>query len=118
MTNSFEIYIFKHGYLRTSSSDYSSSAKNNQVHLTNQCLQNKHDNYGSHEEGNTLGFEEFQKYLDETFKDYKIDIQEHFMPRIHDIIIDTFLSVRKELNPNNRKDCYELFGFDFLIDED
>jgi hypothetical protein len=22
------------------------------------------------------------------------------------------------LNPNNRKDCFELFGFDFLIDED
>jgi hypothetical protein len=28
------------------------------------------------------------------------------------------LSVRKALNPNNRKDCWELFGFDFLIDED
>ena len=40
------------------------------------------------------------------------------MPRIHDIIIDTFLSVRKQLNPSNRKDCFELFGFDFLSDED
>lgn len=40
------------------------------------------------------------------------------MPRIHDIIIDTFLSVRKQLNPGNRKNCFELFGFDFLIDED
>jgi len=40
------------------------------------------------------------------------------MPRIKDIIIDTFLSVRERLNPNNRKDCFELFGFDFLIDED
>lgn len=40
------------------------------------------------------------------------------MPRIHDIIIDTFLSVRKSLNSGNRKDCFELFGFDFLIDED
>jgi hypothetical protein len=26
--------------------------------------------------------------------------------------------VRKQLNPNNKKDCWELFGFDFLIDED
>ena len=28
------------------------------------------------------------------------------------------MSVRKALNPHNRKDCWELFGFDFLIDED
>ncbi len=38
VTNSFEIYIFKHGYLRTSSNDYSLQSKNNYVHLTNQCL--------------------------------------------------------------------------------
>lgn len=40
------------------------------------------------------------------------------MPRMQDIIIDTFLSVRRQLNLYNRKDCFELFGFDFLIDED
>lgn len=37
---------------------------------------------------------------------------------MQDLIIDTFLSVRKTLNPKNRKGTYELFGFDFLIDED
>ena len=40
------------------------------------------------------------------------------MPRIKDIIIDTFLSVRTKLNPNKRKNVFELFGFDFLLDED
>lgn len=74
MTNSFEIYIYKNGYLRTSSNDYSTSAKNNQVHLTNQCLQNKAENFGTHEEGNTLSFEQFQEYLDETQKEHKIDL--------------------------------------------
>jgi hypothetical protein len=34
-----------------------------------------------------------------------------------DLIIDTFLSVRHKMNPNKRK-CFELFGFDFLVDED
>ena len=45
-------------------------------------------------------------------------IEEHFMPRIKDIIIDSFLSVRYKMNPNKRKHCFELFGFDFLLDED
>jgi len=40
------------------------------------------------------------------------------IPRIKDIIIDTFLSVKKKMNSNNRKNCFELFGFDFLLDED
>ena len=40
------------------------------------------------------------------------------MPRMQDIIIDTFLSAKNNLNPMNRKGAFELFGFDFLIDED
>jgi len=35
-----------------------------------------------------------------------------------DIVIDTFLSVRHEMNPNKRTNVFELFGFDFLLDED
>lgn len=28
------------------------------------------------------------------------------------------MSVRYKMNPNRRKQCFELFGFDFLVDED
>lgn len=40
------------------------------------------------------------------------------MSRIKDLIIDTILAVKNQLNPNKRKHCFELFGYDFLIDED
>ena len=40
------------------------------------------------------------------------------MPRMKDIIIDSFLCVRNKMNPNKRKNAFELFGFDFLLDED
>jgi len=43
---------------------------------------------------------------------------EHILPRIQDLIIDTILSVRADLNANKKSDFFELFGFDFLIDED
>lgn len=33
-------------------------------------------------------------------------------------MLDVYHSTRKTLNPHNRKNCFELFGFDFLIDED
>ena len=60
--------------MRTSSDGYSLENKNNYVHLTNNCLQKFGDNYGKHEDGNTLGFEAFQQYLDETFGQYSISV--------------------------------------------
>lgn len=33
-------------------------------------------------------------------------------------MLDVYQSTRKTLNPHKRKNCFELFGFDFLIDED
>lgn len=41
MNTANEIYFFKEGYLRTSSSSYSLNEQDYVVHLTNQCLQNK-----------------------------------------------------------------------------
>ena len=35
-----------------------------------------------------------------------------------DIVIDTICSVKSELNKKQRKHCFELLGYDFLIDED
>ena len=54
-----DLYVYKKGYMRTSSDGYSLDNKNNYVHLTNNCLQKYGDNYGKHEDGNTLGFEAF-----------------------------------------------------------
>lgn len=33
-------------------------------------------------------------------------------------MLDVYQSTRKTLNPHKRRNCFELFGFDFLIDED
>jgi hypothetical protein len=81
-------------------------------------LQVQLDGYGAHEEGNTLTFKQFQEYLTAEYPEYGLTIEEHFMPRMKDIIIDCFLSVRHKMNPNNRRNCFEVFGFDFLLDED
>jgi len=35
-----------------------------------------------------------------------------------DIVIDSILSAKKELNVRQRRHCFELLGYDFLIDED
>ena len=110
--------MYKHGYLRTSSDDYNLSNGNNYVHLTNNCLQKFGTNYGVHEDGNTVGFHVFQAYLDENFPNYGLSVEKDFIPRMKDLIIDTFNATKAQLNPNRRKNVFELLGYDFLIDED
>ena len=35
-----------------------------------------------------------------------------------DIAIDCYLSAKNTMNPSKRRNCFEFFGFDFMIDED
>lgn len=35
------------------------------IHLTNDAVQKKSDDYGKYEKGNKISFDEFSKYLDE-----------------------------------------------------
>ena len=73
-----------------------------------------------------MSFEEFQEYLDSSEFDeshpemngMKIDVIRDLVPRIKDIIIDSFCAVKSQLNPGHRKNHFELFGYDFMIDED
>jgi len=64
VTHPNEVYIYRDGYLRTSSTQFDLKDGNLYVHLTNNCLQQKGDQYSLHEAGNTLSFSEFQRYLD------------------------------------------------------
>ena len=58
LTADFRIFIYKQGYLRTTSTIYEVDSKSIFVHLTNQCMQTKNkEEYGKFEEGNTLSFD-------------------------------------------------------------
>ena len=59
VTADFKIYMYRQGYLRTSSGKYTTSDQNNMVHLTNHCFQVNGSNFAQYEEGNTLSYQEF-----------------------------------------------------------
>ena len=120
ITSNQELYFYQEGYIRTSSEVYKLESKETYIHLTNQCLQIHGKNYGLYETGNTISFPDFQKYLSETYPQYKekYNFERDIIGRIKDIIIDTYLAVKSEINQAHRTNSYELLGYDFMIDED
>jgi len=38
------------------------------------------------------------------------------VPKIKEVMKISMLSVKKKINRNNRKHCFEIFGYDFMID--
>jgi len=47
-----------------------------------------------------------------------VDIYEDFVPAMKQLIIKTIYSVRKTIDPHKRKYSFEMFGYDFILDED
>lgn len=114
-------YFFKEGYLRTSGSEFTLDEDNpddQMVHLTNNAIQKHAENYGDFEDGNQMSYDDFQKYIDEHYPERNYNFKRDGIPRMKEMIRHSLLSVRRKLNPNNRKFCFELFGYDFIMDSD
>ena len=121
LTQDQDLYFFPEGYLRTSGSEFSIDLKNVDdafVHLTNNAVQKNSSSYGQFEDGNQLSFERFQQYIDEHYVDHKISVKNDLVPQMEEIVIKTFNAVRRSIDPLHRKHCFELFGYDFILDED
>jgi len=76
-----DLFFCDEGYIRTSSFEYTTNdTKDAMIHLTNNCLQMKDsDNYGKHEQGNTVSFGDFQSFLDENYKDHNLNFNDDFL---------------------------------------
>lgn len=119
VTHKLGCYFYKEGYIRTSSENFSLDEflLNNQfIHLTNNAIQKESKMYEKFELGNQLSFRTAQEYFDQVLpgKISFLDLIENMKMMIK----HTLTSVKRKLNPNNREFCFEIFGFDFIVDSD
>lgn len=110
-------YWYTDGYLRTSSREFTiKNVSNRYVHLTNDAVQKKLDDYGKFESGNKLSYQEFQKYLDS--QGIKCDFAKDVSIKIRQLVQDSMRAVSRKMDPNRKNASFEIFGYDFMIDED
>ncbi len=67
---------------------------------------------------NQLSFDKFQEYLAKTFPDKPINVRKDLVIQMKNLVTMSMLAVRRKLNPENRAYCMEIFGYDFIIDEE
>lgn len=61
-------YWYQEGYFRTSSKEFTlKNISNKQIHLTNDAIQKKYEEYGKWEAGNKVSYAEFEKYLESMY---------------------------------------------------
>ena len=129
--NNMNIYVYKEFYVRTSTTAYDiDNMQDLFIHLTNYAVQKKKkkgkpereldedemdEDDEAQEEGNNLSMEELNEYLEA--EGYPMNCA-GVMKRIHDIVTKLFLAVWRKLDPLREKNTFEIFGLDFLLDEE
>lgn len=111
-------YLCREGHLKTSSYTYDLNLPDKFIHLTNYSVQKYNKEFSKYEQGNEVSFKDFQNYLNSHFGENVYTINKDIFPKIKNLINLTFHSVKDKINMNKRKYCFELFGFDFIVDND
>ena len=97
MTHEYKCYLFKEGYIRMSSREYSldpSDIENAFIHLTNNAIQKMDKSgYGSFEQGNVLSFSQAQAAIQEE-SDREVNFYTLCQQKILQTIRTSMISVR------------------------
>lgn len=111
-------YMYRDCYFRTSSKPFDLHNLGSRfVHLTNDAVQVHSEDYGKFESGNKMSVNDFQRYLDQNYASKNICFMRDLFPIMERLVTDSFRSVYKRIDPNRNKNSFEIFGYDFMIDE-
>jgi hypothetical protein len=100
--------------VRLSSYAYTLDKMNYYIHLTNNAVQSSCAEYGALMKGNIFSVSELEDYARAAGKRPELPT---FMAQIRETIRRAFDATHDILNPNLREHSFELFGFDFMVDE-
>ncbi|KAJ1470671.1 tubulin-tyrosine ligase family-domain-containing protein [Baffinella frigidus] len=112
-------YLFEEGVARTSSFEYDlSDLSDRKKHLTNHCIQCEAPEYSKFEAGNELSFQQVHEYLQT--QNPPADFHLHVLPQIKHIIREALKAGKAKLEPlpDSVLQPFQVFGFDFLLDQD
>lgn len=113
----FTAFMYEEAYCRTASSLFTKNSFDPLAHLNNDAVQNQGENYGKFEAANKMSLDSLQKYLDNHHRATgSAAVKERIVPQMKSLMADAVRSVTHVLNPRLIDHCFEVFGFDFMVD--
>lgn len=123
--NPLRLYLYEDGLVRFASNKYSNDSKDVDdvyMHLTNYSINKKSSTYTSNEDsdscqGHKWTLKSLWRYFEAEGIDHKV-----VWEKVKDLMIKTVISAESSMsnlfknNVSSRYSCYELFGFDILLD--
>jgi hypothetical protein len=110
-------YFYTEGYIRTSSKPFTLEKTSKFIHLTNDAVQKQSEEYGRFESNNKLSFTDFERYL-QLNHSKPVNFSLEILSPIKKIVSETIQATFHKLDPNKRLSSFEVFGYDFLLDQD
>ena len=113
--NPLTVWAYSESYIRFCVQAYDKKADTRKNHLTNNSVQKKYAEFEDNEiDGNMWSSQEFADHLDQ---EYGGDPwTEKVWPQIKKYVKASLQSVQDIVD--NRKNSFEFFGYDFMLDED
>ena len=108
-------YWYRHGYVRTTSSQYTLKISSGSVHLTNDAVQKNLPDYGRYQKGNKISYEELDAYMKKN--DSSFNFFEKVYPKMKQIATNAIHASALNIDPLRRVNNFQIFGLDFMIDE-
>jgi len=112
----WRVFSYRDAYLRTTSVKYTTKRLDRMAHLNNDAVQKHGEDYGKFESANKMSLEEWQRYLDEHHARDGVSVRQRIMPQVRGLMADAVRAAAPKLNARGIPNCFEVYGFDFMVD--
>ena len=114
------LVLYNSGYARLSLNEFTLSnfeeAGEKITHLTNNAVQKKHPEYKARKEQSIMSIQALREHcIAEGVVSTEAEFRSRFEDKVKEIMRLLFLQVKPQLE--RKQGTFELFGFDFLVDE-
>ena len=110
------VFFCKEGHLKGSSESYNLDNTNKFIHITNHSLQKKSNKFEMYELGNEMSYQDFKNYL--ISENISLEKFDEMINQMKLLVKISFKSVGNKLLKTTPPLCFEIFGYDFILDNE
>ena len=114
--SNLNVFFCREGHLKSSSKLYDLNSKDKFIHITNHSLQKKCSKFAQYEYGNEMSYDDFKKVMKED--NIPLENFDKMIEEMKYLIKISFKAVGNKLLKTNPVLCFEIFGYDFILDND